>query len=156
MIRDKATPRFAYKEYAMSIDGDKVVIDGRTTFVSADLSRHLKGCRQCVILAATLGHTVDRILKKLQYTDMAKALETDIQANLLIEEICDNLQEQIAKQALDKGHQITNRYGVGYGDFLLENQSTLLRLSGIKGITVTDSNLLLPQKSVTAIVGVRE
>ena len=49
------------------------------------------------------------------------------------------------------------RYSAGYGDFLLENQGVLFRLLELDriGVAITDNFILIPEKSVTAIAGVR-
>ena len=50
------------------------------------------------------------------------------------------------------------RYSAGYGDLLLENQRTMHRLLTLEkiGVTITESCILIPEKSVTAITGIRQ
>jgi len=48
------------------------------------------------------------------------------------------------------------RFSAGYGDFLLENQKMMydmLKLDRI-GVTINENCILMPEKSVTAVVGI--
>jgi len=151
-----AVPKAVYKEYAIEVTTDCVYLPGGIAFKGKSLAAHLQGCNKCAVLAATLGAEVDRHLRRLQYTSLTAALEYDAKANNLIEEICDSLQEEIAVKAGQEGLHITSRFSPGYGDFPLSSQSDLLKITNaaaLAGITVSDDNLLLPQKSVTAVIG---
>jgi len=52
---------------------------------------------------------------------------------------------------------LKKRYSAGYGDLLLETQKTIHRLLQLDriGIRITDSCMLIPEKSVTAVTGIR-
>ena len=57
------------------------------------------------------------------------------------------------------GESLVQRYSPGYGDFPLECQPGLFRLLGVQrniGVTLTDSLLMLPTKSVTAVIGISD
>ena len=76
-----------------------------------------------------------------------------------IEEVCDMCEEEIKKNVAQDGFYTNFRYSPGYGDFPLEYQRRIVTLLGCDktiGLTVTDSSLLIPQKSVTAIIGIFE
>ncbi|MCL2061766.1 MAG: methionine synthase [Firmicutes bacterium] len=155
-IKSYATPRVSFKEYAMRVEAGAVVLEDGTVFNSANLADHLSGSEKCAVLAATLGAETDAAIRLLQYKDMAAALAADNFANALIEEVCDKAEAEIAETARKQGFYTTTRYSCGYGDFSLSNQPDLLRLTNaqrVAGITVNESHLLLPQKSVTAIIG---
>jgi cobalamin-dependent methionine synthase I len=49
------------------------------------------------------------------------------------------------------------RYSAGYGDLLLQTQKAMYRLLQLDriGIEITDSSMLVPEKSVTAITGIQ-
>ncbi len=56
-----------------------------------------------------------------------------------------------------RGLYLTGRYSPGYGDWPLTAQPALCRLldtSRLLGLTVSPTHLLLPRKSVTALLGV--
>lgn len=120
------------------------------------IKKHLKGCFEMAIMAATLGAAVDRLIRTSQIRDMASAVLLDCGASVLIEQICDVMQEQIQEQT--KGF-LTGRYSPGYGDLPIETQDSLIGLLDAPrkiGLTVNQSHILIPRKSVTAILGIAD
>ena len=129
---------------------------GELTLQGSAIKKHLAGCFEMAVMAATLGAAVDRLIRTSQIRDMADALLLDCGASVLIEQICDNLQAQIKGQI--KGF-MTGRYSPGYGDLPIETQDTLIRLLDAPrkiGLTVNQSHILIPRKSVTAILGIAD
>lgn len=151
-----AEPRFVFREYDIETREDGVYFQDGTVFKGLSLSKHLKGCARCALLAVTLGHATDKTVRRLQYTDMAAALVYDACANAFIEEVCDKAQTAVAEAAGRAGFCVTARYSPGYGDFALSDQAALLRLTNAPaaiGINLSGAGLLIPQKSVTAVIG---
>jgi len=147
------------KEYGITVNNNEISFNNGVSFKSASLASHLKDCFKCYCLAATLGHGIDSEINKLQITSVAEALELDKQANKLIEQKLNDLLHELEFNEKQYGNFVTQRFSVGYGDFDIKYQQTMLDLTNaakIIGLTLTNSNLLLPQKSVTAIIGVRK
>ncbi|MDR2781574.1 MAG: hypothetical protein LBB21_03940 [Holosporaceae bacterium] len=110
-----------------------------------------------ILMGATLGVTVDRLLKRTQVRNMTYALILDSCATAAIESVCDNLQDSLTAIYADRSMYITNRYSPGYGNLPLSFQTRLLFLLDAErkiGLNVTKDFLLTPTKSVTAIIGV--
>ena len=159
LIEAEAEPRFVFREYDIEVRSDGVYFKDGAVFKGVSLSKHLEGCKICAVFAATLGHGIDKTIRRLQFTDMAAAFIYDACANAFIEEVCDKAQKEIAERAVEKGFVVTKRYSPGYGDFGLYNQAALLKLANagaVIGISLTGDNLLIPQKSVTAVIGYKE
>ena len=124
--------------------------------MSKDLAKLLKHCEACYILAATLGLEADRMIHGAQMRHMGEALYLDACANVLIEEVCDEV-EQVLAPLFGEEQFMTMRYSPGYGDVPLAIQGDLLNVLNTQkviGLTVSKSNMLLPLKSITAIIGV--
>lgn len=122
-----------------------------------DIKCHLSGCSKCVLMAATLGADVERKIAQAQICDMAKALVLDACATAAIESVCDNICAQIETEIAPM--KLTNRFSPGYGDFPLEMQQSLISVldAGRKiGLTLTPENIMIPRKSVTAVMGITE
>lgn len=69
------------------------------------------------------------------------------------------MQAQIAEKEAATGLFLKPRYSPGYGDFALESQKEIFaRLECAKriGLTLTDTMLMVPFKSVTAVIGVTD
>ena len=125
------------------------------TLEGNDIKNHLSGCSKCVLMAATLGTEVERKISAAQICDMTKALVMDSVATAAIESVCDKLCNDIEKEIMPL--KLTNRYSPGYGDFPLGIQQSLISVldAGRKiGLTLTPENIIIPRKSVTAVMGI--
>jgi len=80
----------------------------------------------------------------------------DLVASAFVDSAADQLQEQLRNQALSEGNQITNRYSPGYCGWNVEEQQKLFSLfpEGCCGISLSDSSLMNPVKSVSGIIGI--
>lgn len=124
-----------------------------------DLTRHLKGCDQVLLMAATLGSEVDTLLRRLELTDIAMAATADALASALLEQICDGVEAELRGQLREENLYLTGRFAPGYGDCPLEwNDTVCLAVDSVRGagIAVTGQHLLAPRKSTTALLGIAD
>ena len=131
--------------------------DTAILFHGKDIVRLLDGCSEVVLMALTLGAELERVLMRQEVTDMSDALVLDICASVAVEAAADDFEKQLAAELLENGRYLTNRFSPGYGDLPLSHQRPLLELlnaSRAAGITLTPSQLMVPRKSVTAILGI--
>ena len=123
-----------------------------------DLKHHLKDCRRAAIFCATLGVEADTLIRRAESRrDMAKALALDCVATAAVETLCDRIELELQGQF--PGCFFPFRYSPGYGDLPLEVQGSLLALLDAQrrvGLTATSTHILIPRKSVTAILGVAD
>ena len=100
----------------------------------SDLTRHLQGCDEVLLLAATLGAEVDKLLRRMELTDIALAAAADALASVLLEQVCDELENEIRAQIEAQGIFMTGRYAPGYGDCPLElNDALCLAADTVRG-----------------------
>ncbi len=128
-----------------------------TAFESQDLKDLLSECHEAVLLAVTLGSGLEQRLMRAEVMNMADALIMDACASTAVENVCDHFQEDLETDLKTQGLYITDRFSPGYGDLSIEVQNHLcemLNTSRRIGLTVTGSHLLVPRKSVTAIIGI--
>ena len=143
---------------SITIKQDKIKLGtNKLTFSSQDIADLLANQEQVVILAVTIGpHLEERINQLFADDQLTKATILDAVGSIAVEEAANQLQEQIAVEAEEIGlPSLTMRYSPGYGDLNLDIQPQLLELvQGQElGIEVNDSFLLIPQKSITALIG---
>ncbi len=122
---------------------------------SASLAGNLTGCHQAVVFAATMGLDVDRLISRYSRISPAKALLFQAIGAERIEALCDAF---CGKIGTDTGLSLAPRFSPGYGDLPLELQSDIFRILDCPrqiGLTLNDSLLMSPSKSVTAILGLR-
>lgn len=130
---------------------------GNLNIVSGNLKKNLRDCKEALLLGATLGIGVDRMLKRYSLTDMARAVALQAAAAALLEEYLDICQKKLAEELAAEGKYLRPRFSPGYGDFDIRNQEMILRMLQADkhiGLTMTDSFMLTPAKSVTAVIGI--
>lgn len=123
---------------------------------SKDLGKNLKNCTKCVCMAATLGPLPDRLIQRAKILDLSKAVVLQAVGCALIESYVDQINEQIRQDAQNQGYICHPRYSCGYGDFDLNHQKDFIRLLEMPitiGVSLTQGNLMIPNKSVTAVIG---
>ena len=145
--------------YDLDLKNENLLVIENVEISSANLQTNLKGCKQVVLFAATLGIEVDRLIRKTQIVDMAKAVVIQACAATLLEEYCDELQMEIAELMKEQRKFIRPRFSPGYGDFSISHQKDILSLLNTPktiGLSMTDSYMLTPTKSVTAVIGISD
>ena len=88
---------------------------------------------------------------------MAKAVVMQAAAAAMVEAYCNELNAGWKKEYLEKDLYLRPRFSPGYGDFPLSAQKEIL--DGLEagkriGITLTEGGLMMPSKSVTAVIGI--
>ncbi len=126
---------------------------------SKNLERNLRDCEKILIFGATLGSRVDGLLRKYGRLQMSKAVILQAASVAMLETFCDWQNELLRKEYQEKGWYMRPRCSPGYGDFPLECQREIavaLELSKRIGVMLTDSLMMIPSKSVTAVMGLSQ
>lgn len=129
------------------------------TVKSKQLSKNLAGCGEVILFAASLGTGPDLLIRRYSRLEMSRAVVLQAASAAMIEAYCNEVNDEIRKEAERRGQYLRPRFSPGYGDFSLEYQKELCRVLEAEktvGITLTDSLLMLPSKSVTAVIGAGE
>lgn len=126
---------------------------------SASLIKNLEGCSKAVVFGATVGIEIDRIISKYSRIAPAKAVVFQAIGAQRIEALCDAFNNEITQNYLKHNLYTKPRFSPGYGDFNLEYQKDIFRfldLSKQIGISLNESLLMSPSKSVTGIIGISD
>ncbi len=110
-----------------------------------------------MLFAATLGVSVDVLLQRYGKLQMSRAVVLQAVSVAMLESFCDETMERLKKEYLEQELYLRPRFSPGYGDFSLECQRQIipaLDLNRRLGVTLTDSLLMVPSKSVTAVAGI--
>lgn len=150
-------PRWAYRVLNLSMEEAGVRLDCGLLLPGQSIRNHLAGCRRAALFCATLGAGVDTLIRRAQSGDMARALALDCAATTAVEAVCDQIEAEL--QGMFPGCCFPFRFSPGYGDLPLTLQNELLTLLDAPrrvGLTASASHILIPRKSVTAILGVSD
>ncbi len=166
-LEKQVTPRYVYRKYAVTItqeaDREKapliVIEEAGMAFRSRNLAKNLRGCKEVYLMAATLGPGPDRLIKRASVHKVSQAVIYQAASAAMEEDWCDVVNRKIAAEAAGQGLFCRPRFSPGYGDFPLETQadfSRALNMPKMIGVGLTDTFLMAPSKSVTALIGVSE
>ena len=147
--------RAVWRRYPLVRDGNTLDL-GFAKTDSRDLRQHLEGCDEILLFACTAGAETDRRIARAKLLSPARGLLMHAIGAQQVEGGCDRLCARLAQQFPDR--QLTDRFSPGYGDLTLEMQRDVmaaLDCGRTIGITLTDSLLMTPSKSVTAIIGMK-
>ena len=118
----------------------------------------MKGCHQLYLTAVTLGDALDKTVSELTLNNqMTLGFLLNAYGAEAAEALMESLDQHLRAKAQTEDFQTTKRYSPGYGDWDISAQKELLSLIHADqiGITLTESYLMIPEKSVSAIIGVR-
>lgn len=150
------SPRTFYRNFPMRILEDGTIDIGCMTIKSRNLLKNVQGCEELILFAATLGTGPDYLVERNKRFRMSKAVVLQAAAAAMIEAYCNEKNTELRELYRAKGMFLRPRFSPGYGDFPLEVQKQLTAILSAEktvGITLTESLLMLPTKSVTAVIG---
>lgn len=155
----KSKPKYIYEYFELESSEENIKVKGSDVyFLGKDIKKHLGKADKCCIMAVTLGQDIERYIKMVEKIDLTKAIILDACATTLVEEICDEAEESI-RSNIENGKFITSRFSPGYGDLPICLQKDIINMLMTDkkiGLTASSHNLLMPRKSVTAIIGIGE
>ena len=125
---------------------------GNLDFCSNSLKKNLDGCEKAYLFAATAGSESQRIIAKNSVISPLRGIVSDCVGSAAIEAFCDKFNCEFENRDF-----LRPRFSPGYGDLPLECQKQLLGLLDAKkniGLSLNESLMMSPSKSVTAIIGI--
>ena len=132
------------------LEGTEIELRGR------DIYRHLKDARLCAVIACTLGMGAERKLRTMGSQSPLEGAVFDAACSAYVEAAVGQMDEQAKRDAGKFGLTGNWRFSPGYGDCPLTAQRPIvaaLNATRLIGLTVTPTDLLMPTKSVTAVIG---
>ena len=158
-VRGKVCCRCVWRLYPA--EGEEGMLDlGFARTESRSLSLFLKDCRQIVLFAMTAGFEMDRLIARASLRSPLEGLLTHAIGAERVETACDRFCRDLPELLKNEipGVTVKGRFSPGYGDLPLALQKDVfsaLDCGRRLGLTLQDSLLMIPSKSVTAIVGLR-
>jgi len=156
-VIDISRGKYVYNIFDIKKESEGILLLDTVLYLRGkNIYEHLKESERCALLAVTLGLEMDKRIAFYSKFNITKAVIMDACASTAVEALCDIVQCEIEETAGESGLYITKRYSPGYGDFLIEQQRGIINILDCErkiGLTLTDSFLMLPRKSVTAVIG---
>lgn len=155
-IEGKLSYRVCFTEAPVALTEEGLSL-GFATVESAALCKNLQGCERAVVFAATVGLELDRMIAKAARLSPAKALLLQAIGAERIEALCDRFCQELSEELAPTGQSLRPRFSPGYGDLPLTFQEEIFRVLDCPrkiGLSLNESLLMSPTKSVTALVGI--
>ena len=152
----RLTYQVCFRELPVS-EMDEQIDLGFAQSTSETLKKRLSGCAKCVVFAATVGIAMDRLISRYAVLSPTKALLFQAIGAERIEALCDAFEKEITEKKREEGLFTRPRFSAGYGDLPLTMQKDIFAVLDCPrriGLTLNESLLMSPSKSVTAIIGI--
>lgn len=149
-------PKYVFRIFNLEKDGNNINFENYINIKSNDLKDLFKSCEKSAVMAATIGFETEKKIRYYSMTNLSKAVVFDACATSCIESLCDIAEAEIKEIAAKENCSITFRYSPGYGDVPISHQVEILSALNAQkliGLTVSDSSILIPRKSVSAFIG---
>ena len=149
----------AARQLPLLREGDAAVrLPEGTTFESSRLLKFLGDSGEILLMGATAGPDIMAAIQKdTAGLNVTRGVVLDATASETVDAALDWIMAWYNQTLRREGRRLlTARYSAGYGDLALENQRTMHRLLALDkiGVEITQSCMLIPEKSVTAITGI--
>ncbi|MBR4890076.1 MAG: Vitamin B12 dependent methionine synthase activation subunit [Clostridia bacterium] len=138
---------------------DNTIDFGVFSAFSKSLAKNLKLCKKAVIFGATIGTETDRIISRYAKLTPSSAVIAQAVGTTAIESWCDIFCSRLGEKFKKDGLFLMPRFSPGYADFLLSHQKDIFNLLNCPkniGVSITDTLIMTPSKSVTAVVGLSD
>lgn len=137
--------------------GSGAVIEGWITFGSEVVAGLLEQCKQAAIFVVTIGDYLEEMVTWLAEDGMVlQATVLDAIGSSAVEQVADFVQDRIKAIADAQGLYASRRFSPGYCDWNVDQQRMVFQaMNGdTAGVSLTEGCLMLPQKSISGIIGI--
>lgn len=150
-------PKACFLRLPLSAREPDVLDFGCFMVKSRNLYRNLEGCLEAYFMAVTIGMDSERYITRWSQISQVRALALDAAGSVAVENAAASTNAYLKTLAAGEGRFLRPRFSPGYGDFPLECQGEMIRILDAArkiGVSLTGQKMLLPVKSVTAVIGI--
>jgi hypothetical protein len=137
----------------------RIILPDGVEFESRQLAKLLANCNEIVLMGATAGREIMNALEEdATGANVTRAIVLDAAASEIVDASLNWIMDYFNQSLRRESRRLLGkRYSAGYGDLFLETQKVMYRLLQLDriGIEITESSMLIPEKSVTAITGIK-
>ena len=146
-----------YRTLALTGIEEKRVLthESRTLFVGEKMVKLLRYCDFATLLVATIGPDLENRVDALAKDEPAYSFFLERVGAWMADYMGIVVDRTIEKEARRFGYGRTFRFGVGYGDWPLSTQKEVMELTQAHriGVSLTESFIMVPRLSVSAVIG---
>lgn len=135
---------------------EEIAIEGISFQAGKIVHKMLKHSNTYAFFLVTVGPEPEMLARELLGKgDILEGYITDLVASALVDSLAGQVHDVLAALASRKGMKVTNRYSPGYCSWDVAEQQKLFKLfpANTCGISLSESSLMSPTKSISAIIG---
>lgn len=151
--------KYVYKKFDIISFTETDLDLGILKLKSKDLRKNLEGCKELIIFVATLGMEYEKKLQFFSASEPSDALIFQAIGTELLENYCDFFTKEVFLKDYPAHFSLKPRFSPGYGDLSLDVQKDIFRILKPEksiGAYLTGSHMMVPSKTVSAIVGITD
>jgi len=151
-----AQPQATWQIYDYDVSTATIMSPQPLILSAPKIINYLAGAVQIVVMALTIGPKLEnKVSEYFSSGEYTSGLLLDAAGTAAVEVAADQVCEFIKHQAALRGYLTLPRFSPGYGNWDITVQPLILDLANAHEINlaVTDSCMLLPRKSITAVIG---
>lgn len=136
---------------------DTLIIEGVEFAVGRIVAKELRNSESVVLFACTAGKEISELAQNILLgDDPVLGYVYNVLGSLTVEAVADKIHQEVREMAALSGEVITNRYSPGYCQWNVGEQHKLFSFFPDQccGISLTDSALMQPIKSVSGFIGI--
>ncbi|MCL0050419.1 hypothetical protein M1N22_00980 [Dehalococcoidia bacterium] len=138
------------------VESPAVFVEGSIVFRSQVIARLLGQCHKVAMFVVTIGDYLEEMVAWLaRHNNIVQSALLDAIGSDAVERVADSVQGKIEKLAHEQGLVTSRRFSPGYCDWDIRQQKVLFRAvnANLAGVHLTDRCLMIPQKSISGIIG---
>lgn len=147
---------FTTDQVRFSESKDRIVVNSLEFITGKTVAKELRNSESAALFICTAGQEISELSRSLMCgDDPVLGYVYDVLGSVIVEAAMDKIHQEIKEMAASNGQLITNRYSPGYCHWSVADQHKLFSLfpQNFCGISLTDSALMSPIKSVSGIIG---
>ncbi len=146
-----------FNRVSLCPDDKTIEVEGVVFAVKPIIFRQIKDAEEVALFICTAGPELgERSRRSMKEGDLLRGYVYDIIGSEVVENAADRMQEELKRATSETGKTITNRFSPGYCGWDVAEQHKLFSFfrDNFCGITLTESALMNPVKSVSGIIGI--
>ncbi len=156
-IQPQIRPHYYFEIFDGELLKEILIIQGVEFQIGKIIASQLKKSSKFILFAVTAGLKLHYYLEETKKNnDMLRLYLADCIGSIIAERTADEMERNMYNKIASEGYKHTNRFSPGYCGWHVSEQQKLFSLlpPNVCGITLTDSSLMIPVKSVSGIIGV--
>lgn len=145
-----------FEEKSITVESGKLILNNTLFELDKIISKQLRKCTSVAFMTVTLGERYDEWINQFFKTsDAFQGYIADTIGSEMVENAADIIESLVEKEAATMNLNCTNRYSPGYCGWSVSEQHKFFSFLPEKfcGIVLSESALMKPVKSVSALIG---